>query len=149
MIKNYQLAVLTSSWTISTLAESLSLKAAIFFDYATHPRRTFLVGFSKYKKVLPGDRQQVLTAHYTANLFCFGCKLCYHQVKAANLEDAKKMVKQRHHFAKDDSKGNQPVCAYGMSYDQVINHQDKHISTLLYVSSQRISRHNHRDIVAN
>ena len=126
-----------------------SLKAAIFFDCVMHPKRTYLIGFSKYKKILPGNKQQVLIAHYTANLFCFENKLCYHKVKAANLEDAKKMVKQRHHLVKNDPKNNQPVCAHGMSFYQVKNHSDKHLATLLYVSSQRISRHRQGDIVSN
>lgn len=111
------------------------LKAAIFYMYYTSNERLYLVGFSKYLQTYP--RCKILTASYSANLYCFKDKLCYHKVRASSLEAAKLMVKQRDHACKKDPSDPQPVCsAGGMSYNAV-KHHSNHLRHLLYTSSQQ------------
>jgi len=110
-----------------------ALKAAIFYQYYISTDRVFLIGFSKFKQTYPTNK--VLTACYTANLYCFKDKLCYHRVRANNLEAAKKTVKQKDHACKKDASEHQLICKYGMSYQQV-KHK-KQLRNLLYVPSQK------------
>lgn len=130
---NTQLSVMSYANEILPLCPAL--RAAIFYQHYISADRVFLIGFSKYQQMYPTHK--MLTAHYTANLYCFKDKLCYHRVKAVSLEAAKLTVKQKDHKCKQDSSDPQPICNRGgMSYQQVKEYGWQ-LKELLYVSSQR------------
>ena len=112
-----------------------ALKAAIFYQYYTSTDRIFLIGYSKFQQSYP--TQKMLNAYYTANLYCFKDKLCYHRVNANSIEAAKQMVKQKDHVCKQDSSDPQLICdSGGMSYKQVKQYGWQ-LKKLLYVAFQR------------
>ena len=144
ILQAYQTKLTFLLYYSNILTHSLALKAVIYYYHQTKTERVFLVGFSKYRQDLPNDK--IVAAHYMANLYCFGNKLCYHKVTAPNIETAKKLVKQRDHICKKYAQASQPICKYGMSYKQ-IKQYGKYLHNLLYVFFQKIPKFN--EIICN
>ena len=130
MLQAYQTKVISTLYYSNVLVQFPALKAAIYYYHQVKTERVFLVGFSKYRQDPPNNK--IITAHYVANLYCFGNKLCYHRIIASNIKTAKKLVRQKDHLCKKYAQTSQPICKYGMSYKQVKQYS-KYMQNLLYV----------------
>src|ERR1700753_2264790 len=109
MAVTYQAAIKRQAALLKRLNIKSQLQMLIYAEYYWRMKYTFLIGFSKLVNSVGPNADRIRTACYTANLYCFGDKLCYHLVHANSVDEAKKMVKQKHHAAKRNPQDKQLI----------------------------------------
>jgi hypothetical protein len=130
----YKIKQLSNPGGTQLLADHPELQAAVFYCSYTSTNKVFLVGICKFRRnsnnsssnnnnnnnTIDSGRNKHFVGKYTASLFQYGNKLCYHRVKASSVEEAKKKVRQGDHSCKAHAHAPQPICkSGGMSLAQV------------------------------
>ena len=155
----YKIRQLSNPQGAQLLARHPALQAAMFYCAYTSTSKLFLVGICKFRCIHAysdnnnnnnnnnnynnnnhnGGYTKYFVGKYTASLFQYGNKLCYHQVRAGSVEEAKKKVKQADHSCKTHPHAPQPICkSGGMSLLQ-ISSNSRLFKKLLLSSSQHNS----------
>lgn len=140
----YKKKLLSNPGSAKLLADHPKLRAAIFYCSYTSTTKVFLVGICKFRRAQDvsskvNSKERVFVGRYTTSLFQYGDKLCYHQVRASSVEEAKKKVRQADHSCKIHAHARQPVCRNGGMTLAHIKSNSKLFEKLLLSSSQHIS----------